>query len=709
VPVPSSRAPSGGSIYTREELTTKLLLAVSSGSANDVWRLLNRRAFIVDGARGTAPLGQGVGGRLSDSTTALFLPTVRSDGVRPHVEAAGPSGDTALHAACAAGYEDIVALLLRASAEAVHQRDAQGATPLHRCVSQGDVGILEQLIRAKADVNAVDGHGRTPLLVAIETHHGSERRSCSIATILVTAGAELNPPLTETAPLVHAVLHSRDGALVKHLVGLGASVNALDAVGVTALYNAVALKKPRVLEALLSMDASVHLRGRAGGTPGLTVAHLVALQGDEDVVQTLARQVGQRAVRERKAKRKTAPGAPPPVGPLAIPDLDGRLPLHFAAALGHTAALASLLEAESHAGSSRLNVDPTDALGRTPLMYALAAGHEDAVEILLDAGASYRKPDAEGNVPISVAAASGRADLVRDVGARLIAAGGLADVNRGNRADRTAAHVAASGENGAEVLEALLELGADLRMTDVEGRTALHVAAEEGFPDAAEVAARGLSDAGGDPWGEVDLLGRGPLALAARRGHAGVVQRLLDLGARRRDCALAQDLDRRTALSHAAVGGHVDCISLLLAASAAVDHRDYQGRTPLSLAAGEGHYEAARVLLGHGADAGSCDDDGQTPVHAAAVSGDVDVVELLLSSTRPESWSGGGSGKGISALVLAASEGQTGAALALIRLGGGLGVGNGVGEKARLAALANGHGGCARALAHELRARGMMS
>ena len=48
-------------------------------------------------------------------------------------------------------------------------RDTLGDTPLHTAARHGQVGIAEHMIRLKADVNAKDGEGRTPLAGLVET------------------------------------------------------------------------------------------------------------------------------------------------------------------------------------------------------------------------------------------------------------------------------------------------------------------------------------------------------------------------------------------------------------------------------------------------------------------------------------------------------------------------------------------------------------
>eukprot|EP00928_Gymnodinium_smaydae_P039337 TRINITY_DN26891_c0_g1_i1.p1 TRINITY_DN26891_c0_g1~~TRINITY_DN26891_c0_g1_i1.p1 ORF type:complete len:167 (-),score=34.84 TRINITY_DN26891_c0_g1_i1:131-631(-) len=67
-------------------------------------------------------------------------------------------------------------------------------------------------------------------------------------------------------------------------------------------------------------------------------------------------------------------------------DYEGRTPLIFAAAGGHTAACLTLLKA-------RAEVDATDRHGKTPLAYAAGPRHVEACRVLLDYGAEIEATD----------------------------------------------------------------------------------------------------------------------------------------------------------------------------------------------------------------------------------------------------------------------------------------------------------------------------
>jgi len=155
-----------------------------------------------------------------------------------------------------------------------------------------------------------------------------------------------------------------------------------------------------------------------------------------------------------------------------------------------------------------------------------------------------------------------------------------------------------------------------------------------------------------------------PVYLAARNGHAAVVEVLLDAGAYIDAARTANTIPDFTPLYEAAKHGHSDVAELLLARGAdpnvetgsgdtaltgaiarndtammellldhgvdldAEDRRDYP---PLFHALSPERKEAFECLLARGADINVRDRDGQTLLHSAALRNRADLVELLIA------------------------------------------------------------------------------
>ncbi|XP_049633475.1 caskin-2 isoform X1 [Suncus etruscus] len=129
------------------------------------------------------------------------------------------------------------------------------------------------------------------------------------------------------------------------------------------------------------------------------------------------------------------------------------------------------------------------------------------------------------------------------------------------------------------------------------------------------------------------------LILAVKNGDVPGVQKLVAkvkaaktklLGSTKRFNVNYQDADGFSALHHAALGGSLELIALLLEAQATVDIKDSNGMRPLHYAAWQGRLEPVRLLLRAAAAVNAASLDGQIPLHLAAQYGHYEVSEMLL-------------------------------------------------------------------------------
>ena len=84
-----------------------------------------------------------------------------------------------------------------------------------------------------------------------------------------------------------------------------------------------------------------------------------------------------------------------------------------------------------------------------------------------------------------------------------------------------------------------------------------------------------------------------------------------------------------TALHWASANGHVDAVTWLLDAGAAVDARNSGDSTPLHSAAGSGHAAVVSLLLSRGADSALGDSGDETAADLARARGHEQIVTLL--------------------------------------------------------------------------------
>ena len=170
---------------------------------------------------------------------------------------------------------------------------------------------------------------------------------------------------------------------------------------------------------------------------------------------------------------------------------------------------------------------------------------------------------------------------------------------------------------------------------DAGGRAPLAQAIMEGR---LEEACR-LLDAGADPGAGALADGTTALHAAAFLGDAGLLARLLALGA---DPA-ARDGEGATALHVACGRGSAEACALLLAAGADPSAADGRGRGPIFQAAGRSA-RLVRLLVQAGAGVDCADRDGFTPLHEASLCLQAGAVQALLDAgADPNAEAGDGS------------------------------------------------------------------
>nr|XP_045615776.1 transient receptor potential cation channel subfamily A member 1 homolog [Procambarus clarkii] len=132
-----------------------------------------------------------------------------------------------------------------------------------------------------------------------------------------------------------------------------------------------------------------------------------------------------------------------------------------------------------------------------------------------------------------------------------------------------------------------------------------------------------------------DKNNRTPLHLAAISGHEGIVELLINKGAKTR----MKDNEKFLPLHYAAQAGYKACCEILISnAKKKVDGKDHaksqldvknkDGRTPFMLSVMRGHYDCCRILIG--SDINVADKDEKTAMHYAASSGYYKTLEFLL-------------------------------------------------------------------------------
>ncbi|KAM6513853.1 hypothetical protein FALCPG4_015060 [Fusarium falciforme] len=239
--------------------------------------------------------------------------------------------------------------------------------------------------------------------------------------------------------------------------------------------------------------------------------------------------------------------------------------------------------------------------------------------------------------------------------------------------------IAASAAGHMEVVKLLLEKGVDVRVANNDGWTPLIVALAAGYMEVVKL----LLEKGADVMA-VDKNGQTSLIMASGIGHMEVVKLLLEKGADIR----AINKNGWTPLIAASNQGHIDVVKLLLEKGADVTAVDNDGLTPLIAASAAGHMEVVKLLLERGVDVTVANNDGWTPLIIASAAGHMEVVKLLLEKgaditvAKNDGWT---------PLIIASAAGHMEMVKLLLEKGADIRVANNDGWTPLIAASAAGH------------------
>ncbi|KAM4542230.1 kinase D-interacting substrate of 220 kDa B isoform 4-T5 [Odontesthes bonariensis] len=345
----------------------------------------------------------------------------------------------------------------------VDSRSDNGQTPLMVAGEQGNLEIVQELIRRGANVNLDDVDCWTALISAakeghievvrelLENNANLEHRDMGgwtalmwsaykgrtdVAQLLLEKGA--NPNTTgqySVYPIIWGA--GRGHAEIVHLLLLhGAKVNCSDKYGTTPLIWAARKGHYESVMHLLANGADVDQEGANSMT-----ALIVAVKG------------GYTEVVKELLKRN------PNVN---MTDKDGNTALAIAAKEGHTEIVQDLLDAGTY-------VNITDRSGETMLIGAVRGGHVEVVRALLNKYADVDVRGQDGKTALYWAVEKGNATMVRDI------LQCNPDTESCTKEGETPL-IKGTKMRNIEIVELLLDKGAKVSAVDRKGDTALHIA-----------------------------------------------------------------------------------------------------------------------------------------------------------------------------------------------------------------------------------------
>ncbi|XP_023318093.1 serine/threonine-protein phosphatase 6 regulatory ankyrin repeat subunit A-like [Trichogramma pretiosum] len=572
---------------------TSLLLVLQNLKKNAVELLLRRGADpnVADKALGFTPLHV----VSTDDLAEMLFEICDEKHQIVEVDARDNEGWTPLHGAIFDGNINLVEILLRRGARP-NIVDKRGSTPLHySCKRDVDdenmANMLFQICDEKhqmVQVDAQDNEGRTPL------HEAIDKGNIKLVEILLRRGARPNLADNKKLTPLHAICKRKNGddGLLKRFFEINDELNQLVEVnadeneeGSTPLHLALSHGCKKLNELLLQRHADPNLANAEGHTP----LHVICQREDDDVD------------------------------------------------------LVKMLFEMGDKFNKPIQIDARDKSGCTPLHLALNGVHEQIAEWLLRRGADINLANAQGSTPLHLISA-GKMDCADFLQAFLEISDEQrrpVEVDARDNEGKTPLHHAISHRHK-KVFELLLRRGFDPNLADNDGSTALHTIC---MADDDNGWAKMLFAISEEKNRQVQIDARGmcdftPLHHALVKVELRAVAELL---LRKGAATNLVDWEGSTPLHTVCKYADDDyCVRMLIELSneenkpIEVDARDKLGRTPLHLALAKGNGQVVKYLLKLGADPNLADENGFSPLHVVSKDryDDAKLLELFCDASK---------------------------------------------------------------------------
>lgn len=287
---------------------------------------------------------------------------------------------------------------------------------------------------------------------------------------------------------------------------------------------------------------------------------------------------------------------------LNLKNKEGQSAIHLASKTGNWKVMSELLERRQDP------IEP-DKEGYTPLHWAAKMGFYECCRILLTYGADTNAVDKKGNTPLHLFCSGWKEKA--DCATILLQHN--ASVNKKNYQNQTPLHLC--HYSPIEVARALIKSSPeiDLHITDKNGRTALHCAAERRNPHYLDLVLS-LGSSVKEIIDQKDNFGNTALQIAMTKRSENSCITLVKAGADSNQSCGAKG----NVLHMAAQYGLPEVCEHLIKKGAKTDITNEDMKTPMILAAENGHSECCRLLKKKGASLNAKDSYGMTALHWAA-------------------------------------------------------------------------------------------
>ena len=523
-------------------------------------------------------------------------------------------GKAAVHHACEKGSVHLVRLLLACGADP-GVLDGTHCTPLHYACWKEDMDIIEELLAKKPDlVNvACDGSG-TPLQDACA------KGNVRLVEVLISAHADLNVSDSDGCTPLHIACRGGFLDVVQRLASAKGNCIAKDKHGQTPMHHASKNGHLPCVEALINRSPNGQSLLKVPATPVSDDTPLTVHNTSGKVLLHYACEQGN----IRIARMAIEEGADP-----TVDDSSHLTPLHYACEKNHTLCAEHMID---HCRNSKVLLS-----GMLPLVSKKR--NLLLVKKLLSTGANYSVKDAEGKSALHYACENNDVHC-----AECLIQHCEKVLNPPKLKKYLSKHlrIASVGDH-VDVVEKLLQAGADIAVQDGNGDTAVYFAYRNNYRQSASKMIDSC----------LKLLTKDQnkqilnpiLLLACKEGDSSTVKKI---------CKVKIDLEftdylKNTPLHYACQNSNIQCVQAILNTQKSHEKQltilripNKDGKTPLNLDTGgrvilheaceKGNVGVVKLLLAAGASRQArIKASGLTPIHLACLNGHIDCLEAILN------------------------------------------------------------------------------
>ncbi|XP_048239007.1 uncharacterized protein LOC124117623 [Haliotis rufescens] len=451
---------------TDDENNNILHLACRAGNKPLVEYLLPKTDINKRGNMGRTPVMNAV--RKGKKDVFDFLVSLGAD-----ITLTDDDNDNILHLACRGGNKALVEYLLPKTD--INKRGNMGRTPVMNAAWKGKKDVFDFLVSKGADITVTDDENNNILHLACRAGNKP-----LVVYLLPKTDINKRGNMGRT-PVMTAAWRGKKGVF-DFLVSKGADITLTDDDNDNILHLACRGGKKPLVEYLLP-KTDINIRGNVGLTPLMTAT----VNGKKDVFDFLV-----------------SKGAD-----ITLTDDDKNNILHLACEGGNKPLVEYLLP--------KMDINCHGKRGWTPVMKGAYSGKKDTFELLLSKRANPSLTGDDNDTLLHAASRGGNIDIVRHVI-------GDFDINTRGWKGHTPLMLAVAGGH-TDVVDFLVDHGADVNVVDNDGDGILHLACEKGN---LKMVKHVIS------YSDINLrdnFGWTPLSMAAVEGKFAVFKYLKGLGA----------------------------------------------------------------------------------------------------------------------------------------------------------------------------------